>query len=177
MLCRSRHSITPAGHSRQLHLTLLHPVWWRRHRYDRCQVPILMETIKLGRAQRMAAPRKYPEELRERAIRMRLGRPGRPGVRSGGGCPVGAQLGMIADTLRGWVTQAEVDAGGRPGTTTPTPRTWSIWIGRTASCVEPTRSADGVGFLGGGARPPLPVIINYIERSRTCSELIRSAPR
>ena len=125
----------------------------------------------------MAAPRKYPEELRERAIRMRLGRPGRPGVRSGGGCPVGAQLGMIADTLRGWVTQAEVDAGGRPGTTTPTPRTWSIWIGRTASCVEPTRSADGVGFLGGGARPPLPVIINYIERSRTCSELIRSAPR
>ena len=63
----------------------------------------------------MAAPRKYPEELRERAIRMRLGRPGRPGVRSGGGCPVGAQLGMIADTLRGWVTQAEVDAGGRPG--------------------------------------------------------------
>jgi transposase len=32
-------------------------------------------------------------------------------------CRVGEQLG-IPETLRGWVKQAEIDAGDRPGTTT-----------------------------------------------------------
>ena len=36
-----------------------------------CQVPGLMETIKPGGTS-MVAPRKYPEELRERSIRMTL---------------------------------------------------------------------------------------------------------
>jgi len=31
---------------------------------------------------------------------------------------VGEQLGINTDTLRGWVKQAQVDAGQRPGTTT-----------------------------------------------------------
>jgi transposase len=30
---------------------------------------------------------------------------------------VGQQLGIPADTLRGWVQRAEIDAGSRPGTT------------------------------------------------------------
>jgi transposase len=31
---------------------------------------------------------------------------------------VGAQLGIPAETLRGWATRVEVDTGTRPGTTT-----------------------------------------------------------
>jgi transposase len=31
---------------------------------------------------------------------------------------IGEQLGITPETLRNWVTQAEIDAGDRPGTTT-----------------------------------------------------------
>ncbi len=66
----------------------------------------------------MAAPRKYPDELRERAIRMVIDAKADPATRPGACTRIGTQLGINIDTLRGWVTQAEVDEGSRPGTTT-----------------------------------------------------------
>ena len=66
----------------------------------------------------MAAPRKYPEELRERAIRMAVDLRRDPETRQGALRRVGEQLGINPETLRNWVTQVEVDDGNRPGTTT-----------------------------------------------------------
>ena len=66
----------------------------------------------------MVAPRKYPEELRERAIRLALDARKDPASRSGACSRIGEQLGINSETLRGWVAQAEVDAGSRAGTTT-----------------------------------------------------------
>jgi transposase len=66
----------------------------------------------------MAAPRKYPDELRERATRMAVDARRDPATRSGALKRIGEQLGINPETLRNWVTQAEIDDGVRPGTTT-----------------------------------------------------------
>src|SRR5215210_8855384 len=66
----------------------------------------------------MAAPRKYPDELRERATRLAVDARRDPATRSGALKRIGEQLGINAETLRNWVIQAEIDEGHRPGTTT-----------------------------------------------------------
>ena len=68
----------------------------------------------------MPAPRKYPNELRERAIRLvqeareqEVGLSLNAAVRR-----IGPRVGINPDTLRGWCKQDDIDAGRAPGTTT-----------------------------------------------------------
>jgi transposase len=65
----------------------------------------------------MPAQRKYPDELRERAVRMVLEIRQREGRGRGEMARVGRQLGVHPEALRGWVKHAEIDNGTRPGTT------------------------------------------------------------
>lgn len=67
----------------------------------------------------MPAPRKYPDELRQRAVRLVRDRVAdEPALPVSRACRlVGEQLGINGDTLRNWVRSERVDAGELPGTT------------------------------------------------------------
>ena len=66
----------------------------------------------------MAAQRKYPEELRERATRMAVEARRDPATKQGAVRRIADQLGVHPEALRTWVKRAEIDGGVRPGTTT-----------------------------------------------------------
>lgn len=55
----------------------------------------------------MAPPRKYPQELRDRAVRLAM-ESDRPIAQ------IAADLGIHREALRTWVRQAQADAGQRP---------------------------------------------------------------
>jgi transposase len=62
----------------------------------------------------LPALRKFPEGLRERAVRLVLDVVSKSGSASSACRQVGKQLVWInADTLRRWVKQAQIDAGAR----------------------------------------------------------------
>jgi transposase len=70
----------------------------------------------------MAAPknpyRRYPPEMRERAVRMVREAIAERGERQGAVARVAAQLGIGTESLRSWVKQADIDGGKRSGVTT-----------------------------------------------------------
>jgi transposase len=63
------------------------------------------------------SPRQYPPELKERAIRMVLDSIDRGSERQGLVTRIARQLDIGPESLRRWVVQAEIDRGGRAGTT------------------------------------------------------------
>jgi transposase len=63
-------------------------------------------------------PQKYPDELRERAVRMVQEIRRETGESHGVITRVARELGVGPESLRGWVNRAEIDLGNRPGTST-----------------------------------------------------------
>ena len=68
----------------------------------------------------MPAARKYPPELRERAQRLVAeAMVEDPSLSLNAAVQrIGQRVGVVPDTLRGWIKQGNIDAGRRPGTTT-----------------------------------------------------------
>ena len=65
----------------------------------------------------MPAPRKYPPELRKRAMRLVQEARAQDGDLSLNQAVtrIGQRVGVNSDTLRGWCKQAAIDIGERPG--------------------------------------------------------------
>jgi transposase len=66
----------------------------------------------------MPAQRKYPQELRDRAIKMVFELRQETGEKTGTIARVADRLGIHREALRTWIRQAEIDSGQRAGTTT-----------------------------------------------------------
>jgi transposase len=60
---------------------------------------------------------RYPQELRERAVRLVFEHQGEHPWQWAAICSIAAKFGISHETLRNWVRRAEVDEGLRPGLT------------------------------------------------------------
>ena len=129
----------------------------------------------------MVAPKKYSDELRERATRMALDARRDPATSTGAIKRVADQLGIHPEALRTWVRQAEIDGGLRPGTSSDD----AARIVELEREVRELRRANEIlrtsarVFRGGGARPqdqvaeqaparqvPVAVVVDYIDTHR-----------
>ena len=68
--------------------------------------------------QKHPSSRRYPPEVRQRAIEIVFAAIDSSGERHGHVTRIARQLDIGPETLRHWVRQAEIDRGTRPGTTT-----------------------------------------------------------
>jgi transposase len=75
------------------------------------------QMVLMRGTQTMAAPRKYPLELRERAVRMYRTSDPKPVIRR-----MAEELGVHPEALRNWIRQAEADAGERDDVLTTSER-------------------------------------------------------
>ena len=66
----------------------------------------------------MAKNRKFPPEVKERAVRMLLEWRAARNTTIGGVDEVAGKIGVHPETLRNWMKQHAIDAGVRPGVTT-----------------------------------------------------------
>ncbi|MFI5081529.1 MAG: IS3 family transposase [Streptosporangiales bacterium] len=116
----------------------------------------------------MGAARKYPDELRDRAVRLVLDLVKDQDASVTAACrKVGGELGIKADTLRGWAKQAQIDRGMRPGTTSAdSARIRALEREnaelRRVNAILRTASA----FFRGRARPPVTLVVAFVEACR-----------
>ncbi|WP_449232504.1 IS3 family transposase [Azospirillum doebereinerae] len=111
---------------------------------------------------------KYAPEVRERAVRMVFEHEGDYASQWAAIGSIASKIGCTAETLRGWVRQAERDQGKRPGPTTDEQeriKALEREVRELRQANEILRKASAY-FAPGGARPPVSEMIAFIDAHR-----------
>jgi transposase-like protein len=103
----------------------------------------------------MPAPRKYPLELRERAVRMYRAAEPKPVIRR-----FAEDLGVRHEALRNWIRQAEADAGERTAAVRRAAE--HLYPSRR---VRPSRSHCPTGVMIRNAPSPVPSAAIAVRRA------------
>ncbi|WP_331767886.1 IS3 family transposase [Embleya sp. NBC_00896] len=112
-------------------------------------------------------PKHYPRDLKERAVRLVLEtrdqyKSEHAAIRS-----IAAKLDVGPESLRNWVRQAEVDAGGRPGTTTEESAQLKALKRENAELKRANEILKAAAFfLRGRARPATHTLVAFIDEHR-----------
>ncbi|MFZ6761455.1 IS3 family transposase [Pseudoroseomonas sp. WGS1072] len=111
---------------------------------------------------------RYSPEVRQRAVRMVLEHGGDHASQWAAIGSIAPKIGCTAETLRGWVRQAERDQGLRPGPTSAEGeriKALEREVRELRQANEILRKASAY-FAFGGARPPLEAMIAFIDDHR-----------
>ena len=112
--------------------------------------------------------RRYPPEMRERAVRMVAETIAEQGERHGAVTRVARELGIGTESLRTWLRQAEIDAGARPGLTSEERERLKALERREPRAAARQRDpALGRGFLRAGTRPATVQVVSFLTMHRS----------
>ena len=112
--------------------------------------------------------RRYTGAEKEQAVRLVRQLRKELGTDQGVVARVARQLGYGVESVRSWVKQADIDEGERPGTTRRGRRAdQDPRAGEPRAQALQRDLAPGLGvFCPGGARPPVEVIVDFIDANR-----------
>ena len=116
----------------------------------------------------MPAPRKYPSELRERALCLVTEAMAEDPELSLNAAVrrIGPRVNVVPDTLRGWTKQARIDAGLSPGTTSGGAAKIKDLERKVKELDGERDLARGLVFLRAGARPAPALVVEFIDAHR-----------
>jgi len=115
----------------------------------------------------MTRPNRYPQELRERAVRMVIEHRGEHPSEWAAMCAIASKFGMMAETLRIWVRRAEVDGGKRPGVTSKEKKRLRQLERENRELRRANEfSKSRVSFFCAGARPATAQAVTFIHTHR-----------
>ena len=108
----------------------------------------------------MAAPKKYPDELRARAVRLYRESDPKPAIRR-----LAEQLGVHHEALRNWIRQAEADAGERHDrpTTDMAEENRRLRAGERGAAPGQRDLEGGERVFRVGARPDPATVMRFID--------------
>ncbi|MBD5787386.1 IS3 family transposase [Cellulosimicrobium terreum] len=110
--------------------------------------------------------RRYSDEEKAAAVRMVRTLRAELGTEHGTVQRVATQLGYGVESVRQWVKQAEIDDGHAPGITTAEARRIQELEQENRELRRERNLEAGGKFLRGGARPPAPEVVAFIDANR-----------